>query len=97
MSIIVRNAPELPYVFQEYPKWVTLADKSQIIVENAEEEQAAIGIEDGDVDLSALKVEELKLRADTIGVEYAANVKKDKLIADIEAKEADTNSHDDFA
>ncbi|MEK7945727.1 hypothetical protein WKR98_13300 [Pigmentiphaga sp. YJ18] len=27
-----------PYVFQEFPKWVTLADGSQILVENAEEE-----------------------------------------------------------
>jgi hypothetical protein len=32
-----------PYVYQEYPKWVTLADGSQIIVNDAEEEHAAIG------------------------------------------------------
>lgn len=32
-----------PYVFQEYPKWVTLADGSQLIVHNADEEQVAVG------------------------------------------------------
>jgi len=35
-----------PYVFVEYPKWVTLADGSQIIVENADEEAAATGGDD---------------------------------------------------
>jgi hypothetical protein len=32
-----------PYVFVEYPKWVALADGSKIIVNSADEEQAAIG------------------------------------------------------
>lgn len=36
---------EAPYVYQEYPKWVTLADGSQIIVQNEDEERAAIGEE----------------------------------------------------
>lgn len=27
-----------PYVFQEFPKWVTLADGSQMLVQNADEE-----------------------------------------------------------
>lgn len=27
-----------PYVFQEFPKWVTLADGSQMLVHNADEE-----------------------------------------------------------
>jgi hypothetical protein len=27
-----------PYVFQEFPKWVTLADGSQMLVNNADEE-----------------------------------------------------------
>lgn len=31
------------YVFHEYPKWVSLADGSQILVHGAEEEQAAVG------------------------------------------------------
>lgn len=35
-----------PYVYQEYPKWVTLADGSQIIVHNADEETAVIGPEE---------------------------------------------------
>lgn len=32
-----------PYVFREYPKWVTLVDGTKIIVNDAEEEAAAIG------------------------------------------------------
>lgn len=32
-----------PYAFQEYPKWVTLADGSQIVVNNADEEHVAVG------------------------------------------------------
>lgn len=32
-----------PYVFQEYPKWVTLADGSQMLANNAEEEQVLVG------------------------------------------------------
>ncbi|HEF4757109.1 hypothetical protein KTF24_13850 [Burkholderia multivorans] len=35
-----------PYEYREYPKWVTLADGSGIIVENAEEEAAALGKEE---------------------------------------------------
>lgn len=31
------------YVYHEYPKWVSLADGSQILVHGAEEEQAAVG------------------------------------------------------
>lgn len=34
-----------PYEHQEYPKWVKLADGSQIVVNNEEEEQAALGEE----------------------------------------------------
>lgn len=32
-----------PYEFREYPKWVTLADGSQVLVHNAEEETVAVG------------------------------------------------------
>ena len=32
-----------PYVFQEYPKWVTLADGSQMLANNADEEQVLVG------------------------------------------------------
>lgn len=32
-----------PYVFREYPKWVTLADGSQMIAQNAEEEAVLVG------------------------------------------------------
>jgi hypothetical protein len=31
------------YEYQEYPKWVTLADGSQIVVNNAAEEDVALG------------------------------------------------------
>lgn len=31
-----------PYVFQEFPKWVTLADGSAMLVHNADEEQVLI-------------------------------------------------------
>jgi hypothetical protein len=37
-----------PYVPQEYPKWVTLADGSGLIVNNADEEQVVIGEESAD-------------------------------------------------
>lgn len=33
------------YEFREYPKWVSLADGSQFMVHDAEEERAAIGAE----------------------------------------------------
>lgn len=39
------NGKEKPYTFVEYPKWVTLADGSKLIVENEEEERAATGTE----------------------------------------------------
>lgn len=32
-----------PYEYREYPKWVTLADGSQILVQNENEEFAAVG------------------------------------------------------
>ncbi|WP_433705802.1 hypothetical protein [Paraburkholderia sacchari] len=37
-----------PYTFVEYPKHVTLADGSYVVVNNAEEEAAAVG-EEGDL------------------------------------------------
>lgn len=53
-----------PYVFQEYPKWVTLADGSQMIAENADEEQVLVGAtvdEDKDRDALMAKAKELGL------------------------------------
>lgn len=32
-----------PYVFQEYPKWIKLADGQPFLVNDADEEAAAIG------------------------------------------------------
>ena len=37
-----------PYVFHEYPKWVTLADGSGLVVNSREEEDAAVGNEAAD-------------------------------------------------
>lgn len=37
---------ESKYEFVEYPKWVKLADGTAILVHDAEEERAAIGVED---------------------------------------------------
>lgn len=40
MTILARNhEPETPYVFQEYPKWVTPANGIATIVESLEEEE----------------------------------------------------------
>jgi hypothetical protein len=44
-EIVDITKAETPYVYREYPKWVTLADGSQIVVNDADEEQAAIGAE----------------------------------------------------
>ena len=40
------------YVFQEFPKWVTLADGSMLLVNSAEEEAVVIGPKDLDVVIS---------------------------------------------
>ena len=37
-----------PYVFHEYPKWITLADGSGITVQNADEEAAATAKDEPD-------------------------------------------------
>lgn len=38
MTIIARDLELAAYVFVEFPKWVTLADGSQELVQNGEEE-----------------------------------------------------------
>ncbi len=44
--LLVRDMnPEESYVHQEYPKWVTLADKTQELVFSADEEAALIAPE----------------------------------------------------
>lgn len=47
----IRDAT-VPYVYHEYPKWVTLADGSQLIVNDPDEESAAIG-EEADVQVAS--------------------------------------------
>ncbi|QWF40052.1 hypothetical protein [Bordetella hinzii] len=44
------------YVFQEFPKWVTLADGSNILVHNADEE-AVLQEPASDDDVEALRAE----------------------------------------
>lgn len=39
-----------PYVFHEYPKWVTLADGSKALANNSDEERILIGQHDDDQD-----------------------------------------------
>lgn len=39
-----------PYVFHEYPKWVTLADGSKALANNSDEEHILVGQHDDDQD-----------------------------------------------
>lgn len=39
-----------PYKFVEYPKWVKLADGSDLLVHDEDEEAAAIGAEESEVE-----------------------------------------------
>jgi hypothetical protein len=50
-----------PYVYVEYPKWVSLADGSKIIVNSADEEQAAIGEPSGYENLRDALMTEAKI------------------------------------
>lgn len=52
-----------PYVFVEYPKWVTLADGSAIIVHNADEEAVLVNPNDDQDERASLmaKAKELGL------------------------------------
>ena len=63
-----------PYVFQEYPKHVALADGSFITVNNAEEEAAAVGADDGSTDERAELME--KARALGLNPHHKAGVEK---------------------
>jgi len=45
------------YIYAEYPKWVTLTNGESIIVNNEDEEAAAIGVEDSSDERAALFVE----------------------------------------
>lgn len=53
-----------PYVYKEFPKYVTLADGSSIIVKNEDEEFAAVGVEKEPEDHSVLlsRAKELGLK-----------------------------------
>lgn len=49
------------YVFQEFPKWVTLADGSQILVQNADEEGVLVAPLEGGDERAELLAEAEKL------------------------------------
>lgn len=61
------------YVFQEFPKWVTLADGSQKLVQNADEEAILIAPK-ADDDRDALMAE-----AESLGLKVHHKTGNDKL------------------
>lgn len=44
-----------PYVFHEYPKWVTLADGSKALANNSDEERILVGQHDDDQDQAVIE------------------------------------------
>lgn len=61
------------YVFQEFPKWVTLADGSQMLVQNADEEAILIAPK-ADDERDALMAE-----AEALGLKVHHKTGNDKL------------------
>lgn len=94
-SVMLIKGKAKPYAFVEYPKWVTLADGSKIIVENEEEELAATGsdlvVYDGNdenvvlldssvnVDGDDVDVESLRSKAVSLGLKPHPRCGIDKL------------------
>jgi hypothetical protein len=73
------------YVFQEYPKWVTLKDGSQELAQNADEEAVLIG----ETEEEELTREQLLEKAKALGLtpHHATGAEKlQQLIAEAEAK-----------
>ncbi|WP_059416166.1 hypothetical protein [Cupriavidus basilensis] len=70
------------YVFQEFPKWVTLADGSMLLVNSAEEEAVVIGPkepkQEGDATAQADKAALLE-QARALGLDPHANTGVEKL------------------
>ena len=66
------------YVFQEFPKWVTLADGTQILVHDADEEKAAIGVEEISQPMDNLR-DALMAEAKALGLEPHHRTGVDKL------------------
>lgn len=50
-----------PYEFKEFPKWVTLADGSGVIVHNADEEAVLTATNEDEVDRDALMAQAKEL------------------------------------
>lgn len=66
------------YVFQEFPKWVTLADGTQILVHDADEEKAAIGVEEISQPMDNLR-DALMAEAKALGLDPHHRTGVDKL------------------
>jgi hypothetical protein len=73
-----------PYVFHEYPKWVTLADGSQMLAESADEEEILVGASaDEDADREALMA---KAKSLGLNPHHRAGVEKlQSMIAEAQA------------
>lgn len=69
-----------PYVYNEYPKWVTLADGSQLIANNADEEAVLVGPQE-DADSKQERVDKVALleKAREMGLDPHANTGVAKL------------------
>jgi len=57
-----------PYSYHEYPKWVDLPDGSRIIVNNEEEEFAAIGDGETEMTVDSIERDALLTRAKELGI-----------------------------
>lgn len=66
------------YVYIEYPKWVSLADGSQMLVHNKEEEDAAIGPADSSNGFDNLR-DALMAEAKALGLNPHHKTGEDKL------------------
>jgi hypothetical protein len=77
-EIVDIRTVSVSYEYREYPKWVTLADGSQLIVHDADEEYAAIG-EEADVQVASENLlEALREEAKALGLNphHRAGVEK---------------------
>jgi hypothetical protein len=78
-----------PYRFIEYPKWVSLADGSKLLVHDEDEEAAAVGSEEGDLDGIREDVEErqrLFAEAKSLGLNPHHKMKASRLRQLIESQ-----------
>lgn len=70
------------YTFSEYPKWVTLADGSQVIVNDEDEEASATGADEADapsVREDIAERERLFAEAKSLGLKPHHKMRSDRL------------------